>query len=175
MDGGDVEDVVIEKATIERAHCPIFLRIGSRGRLMPGASPAGIGHLRRILIQDITGGENFRQGSFIPGIAGGLIEDVLIRRVDLVMAGGGTAGMAAAKIPEDAKGYPDAHQFARDGLPAYGFFLRHAQRIRFDQIRVTPSAPDFRPFLRRDVDVQEAFLDGVPLESPRGSVLPEAK
>ncbi len=164
VDGGDVEDIVIEHCTIERADCPIFLRIGSRGRVMPGMPPAKIGKLQRILIQDITGGDNFRQGSMISGIDGGLIEDVVLQRIDLSMMGGGTPEMAAAKVTEDPKGYPDAHQFSRSGLPSYGFFLRHAQRLHFRQVRVTPVAPDARPFFVVDPSVQASSRDGESLE-----------
>ena len=166
VDGGDVEDMVIENCTIERTDCPIFLRIGSRGRLMPGMPPAKIGKLRRILIQDITGGANFRQGSMISGIDGHVIEDVVLQRINLTMAGGGTPEMAAAPVNEDAKGYPDAHQFSRSGLPSYGVFLRHAQRIHLRQVRVTPIAPDARPFLKVDATVIASSHDGVLLEVP---------
>ncbi len=169
VDGGDVEDIVIEKCVIERTQCPIFMRIGSRGRLMPGMPPAGIGSLRRILVQDISGRNNFRQGSFISGIEGGMIQDVLIRRVDLHMEGGGTDAMASSVVAEDEKGYPDAHQFSQSGLPSFGFFLRHAQRIRFNQVRVTPTVADARPSMQVGSNVAEITLDGIPLAMPPAS------
>ena len=166
VDGGDVEDIVIEKCAIERSRCPIFIRIGSRGRLMPNMPPAKIGALRRILIEDITGLGNFKQGSFISGIAGGLIEDVLIRRVDLGMEGGGTAEMGSEKVPENNKGYPDAQNFSKNGLPAYGFYVRHAQRVRFESIRATPATAEARPLMFADINAKEVTLDGT-LLAPR--------
>lgn len=172
VDGGDVEDIFIEKCVIERARCPIFLRIGSRGRLMPGMPPAKVGALRRVLIEDVTGQGNFRQGSLITGIAGGLIEDVLIRRIDLGMMGGGTEAMVSAKVGEDEKGYPDAQQYSRGGLPAYGFFVRHAQRVRFEQIRVTPVVEDARPLMVADVGVKEVTVDGAAI-TPRPATVPK--
>jgi polygalacturonase len=166
VDGGDVEDILIEDCVIERSRCPIFLRIGSRGRLMPDMPPAKIGALRRIVIEDITGQGNFRQGSFISGIADGMIEDVVIRRVDLGMEGGGTAEMAAAEVKDNEKGYPDAHQFSVKGLPAHGFYLRHAQRVRFEDVRVTPSAADARPLIAVGPNTRDLLLDERPLVSP---------
>jgi polygalacturonase len=160
VDGGDVEDILIEKCTIERARCPIFLRIGSRGRLMPEMPPAKIGALRRIIIEDITGEGNFAQGSLVSGITGGVIEDVVIRRIALGMVGGGTPSMVKAMVKEDEKGYPDAQSFSRVGLPAYGFYVRHAQRVSLAEIKVTPAKPDARPQISAGPDVRSLTLDG---------------
>lgn len=165
VDGGDVEDVLIEKCVIERSRCPIFLRIGSRGRLMPEMPTAKIGALRRIVIEDITGQGNLRQGSLIAGIEGGMIEDVVIRRVNIGMAGGGTRKMAAAKVKEEDKGYPDAQRFSRNGLPAYGFYVRHAQRVRFEEIRVTPASAEARPMMASGRNIKDVFFDGSALDS----------
>ena len=164
VDGGNVEDVLISGAVITDARAPIFLRVGRRGRLLPGMAPAGIGALRRIVIEDVTGAPNLRQGSFISGIAGGLIEDIVIRRVRLGMIGGGTSAMAAAIVPADETGYPDAHQFAVDGLPAHGFYLRHAQRVFFEDIHVEPTAADARPLFASGGHATDIFLDGKPLQ-----------
>jgi hypothetical protein len=89
-----------------------------------------------------------------------LIEDVLIRRVNLGMQGGGTAKMVSDKVPENEKGYPDAQKFSRNGLPAYGFYVRHAQRVRFEQVRVTPIVADARPFMVAAINVNKVTLDG---------------
>lgn len=173
VDGGDVEDILISGAVIERARCPVFLRVGSRGRLMPGMPPAKIGALRRVVIENLTGGGNFRQGSLLSGIPGGLVEDVVIRRVDLSMQGGGTAEMAAAPVVEKERGYPDAQGYSRTGLPSYGFYVRHARRIRFSNIKVTPAAPEARPLFADGGDTAEILLDGRPLPSaPAPPALP---
>ncbi len=163
VDGGDVEDILIEKCVIERTRSPIFLRIGSRGRLLPGMPPAKIGALRRIVIEDITGQDNFRQGSSISGINGGMIEDVVIRRVNIGMVGGGTEQMVNGKVPENEKGYPDAQGYSRNGLPSFGFYVRHAQRIQFEKIVVTPAKPDARPLMAAGKNVKDITLDGSPI------------
>lgn len=155
--------MLISGATIERSRAPIFLRVGSRGRLMPGMPPAKVGALRRIVIERIRGNDNRRQGSFISGIAGGLVEDVVIRRLALGMEGGGAAEMARASVNENEKGYPDAHQFSKTGLPAFGFFVRHARRIQFDDVKVTPALPDARPLLADGGHTAEILVDGQPV------------
>jgi polygalacturonase len=163
VDGGDVEDILIEKCVVEQSRCPIFIRIGSRGRLMPDMPPAKIGLLQRIIIEDITGNNNFRQGSFISGIDGAPVKDVVIRRVNIGMEGGGTADLVSAKIREDEKGYPDAHRFSVKGLPSYGFYIRHAERVRLENIVVTPAKPDLRPFIAVGPKTVEVTLDGKPV------------
>ena len=163
VDGGIVEDILIENVSIEQSRSPIFLRVGNRGRLMPDMPTAPIGKLRRVIIENVTGKDNFRQGSLITGIKTGLVEDVVIRNVDLEMEGGGTDKMAAAKVKEKEGGYPDAHQFSRKGLPAYGFWIRHAREIYFYNIKVTPTNPDARPSFGTGGNIEQIYLDGRPL------------
>ena len=166
VDGGDVEDIVIRDVTIDRTRAPIFMRVGSRGRLMPGMPEAPIGIFRRVIIENVTGEDNFRQGSLITGIRNGLIEDVVIRNVNLGMEGGGTEDMASAAIPESERRYPDAGKFSPQGLPSYGFWIRHARNIHFENIRVTPSRPDVRPVFAVGGNTENLYLDGQPLPLP---------
>lgn len=160
VDGGDVEDILVENVTIERVECPIFIRVGHRGRLMPGMPPAPIGKLKRILIENVKGKDNGAQGSFISGIENGLVEDVVIRNVDLIMKGG--VDKQPMHVRENVKGYPDAHQF-ENPLPAYGFWIRHARRIHLYDIKVTPEHADVRPAFATGGNTKDLYLDGSPL------------
>ncbi len=159
VDGGTVEDILISDAVIEGARCPVFLRVGSRGRLMPGMPAAPIGLLRRILIENISGIGNLRQGSFISGIKHGTIEDVVIRNYKVGMEGGGTSEMMQASVAESEKGYPDAHQFSVKGLPAFGFYIRHARRIDFHDAKIVSAASDARPAFVLGAGAQDVRLD----------------
>jgi polygalacturonase len=167
VDGGSVEDILITGVTIERSRAPIFMRIGERSRLMPGMPKVPAGPLRRVIIEDVTGTGNHRQGSLITGLVTptAMIEDVIIRRVNLGMAGGGTADMITAPVSDNKTGYPDAHQFSAKGLPAYGFYVRSAKRVHFEDITVTPAAPDARPFFATADPVEDITLDGRPLDA----------
>jgi len=47
--------------------------------------------------------------------------------------------------------YPEAFMFNRRPLPAYGFYVRHADRVTFENVTVTPRSPDARkPFVFDD-------------------------
>ena len=165
VDGGDVEDIWISQVTIDRVEDPIFLRVGRRSRLMPGMPAAPPGKFRRVLIENVTGASNGTTGSFISGIKDGRVEDVVIRDVNLGVRGGVTKWPAV--VPEDETGYPDAMRFNRQkGLPAYGFWIRHARGIHLENIKVTPEKPDTRPLFGTDVDVDEFFVDGRTIAAP---------
>jgi polygalacturonase len=160
VDGGDVEDILITNATINRASCPIFLRVGARGRLMPGMPQARIGKFRRVVIEDVKGSDNGGQGSFISGIEDGLVEDVVIRNVNLAMSGGVKA--QPKHVREDIRGYPDAHQF-ENPLPAFGFWIRHARNIHFYNITVTPAKSDARPLFATGGNTKDLYFDARPI------------
>jgi hypothetical protein len=166
VDGGAIEDIVIHDVTIDESRCPIFLRIGERSRLLPGMPHKPAGPLRRILIEDVKGSKNLRQGNFISGLGKpqAFIEDVTIRRVKLAMEGGGTGEMIAAPVNDDQWSYPDAHQFSQKGLPSHGFYVRSARRVTFEDIEITPAAPDARPLFFLAEPVEDITADGRKLE-----------
>ncbi len=167
VDGGAVEDILIEDVVIERSRAPIYLRIGERSRLLPGMPKVPAGPLRRIIIEDVTGTANHRQGSFISGLGKPqhFVEDVVIRRVNLGMEGGGTSDMITAPVNDSQWAYPDAHQFSPKGLPSYGFYVRSAKRVHFEDVTVTPAKPDARPLFATAAPVANITLDGRPLEA----------
>lgn len=58
---------------------------------------------------------------------------------------------AAVRIPEKDGVYPEAFMSDRKPLPAYGFYVRHADRVKFENVTVMPCSPDARkPFVFDD-------------------------
>ena len=160
VDGGNVEDILISNIIINQARCPIFLRIGNRGRVINGVEKPVPGNLKHIVIHDVRGNHNFRQGSFISGITDHPIKDIIIRNMDISMIGGGTAEMANSTVVEDDGGYPDAHEFSKPGLPSYGFYIRHAKNIILDNVNISPVMTDNRPVFKSGGDIQNIFING---------------
>jgi len=160
VDGGDVDHIYIHDVQINQSRCPIFIRIGKRGRVMPGVQKPNPGNLKMVLIQNVTGKRNFKQGSFISGISGQRVEDIIIRNYKLKMEGGGSPEMAKAKVTEDEYGYPDAHQFSVKGLPAYGFYVRHAKNVSFDSVEIEPVKTDLRPEFISGGDTENILVNG---------------
>jgi len=157
VDGGNVENIYISDVTINQSRCPVFLRIGNRLRVMNGLPKPSVGYLKKVLIQNVGGEKNAKQGSFISGISIKLIEDVIIRNYKINMEGGGDSIMTGIPVPENEGGYPDAHQFSVNGLPSYGFYVRHAKNISFENVIITPVKPDCRPCYINGGNVENTF------------------
>lgn len=145
VDGGDVENIFIQNVDISHSRCPVFMYIGDRGRTISKQKPS-IGCLRNVQILNVTGKDNGIQGSLITGIPEKSIENVKIQNVRLETAGGGTDNLRNVKVPLRTK-YPDAQSYRRGGLPAYGFYIRHAVGVQLENVSVIPAKTDKREMI----------------------------
>ncbi len=148
VDGGNLQDVTISNITMRNVQMPIFMRLGARMR-----GPAGIpvGTLSRVSISDVIAhNADPRYPSTIAGIPGHAIEDIRLSNVRHHMLGGLTPADAVANPPELENGYPEPTMFGT--LPAFGFFIRHANGITLDNVEVRYENQDTRTaFAVRDV------------------------
>lgn len=157
VDGGAAENILVTDVMLDRTESPFCLRLGNRGRVKPDMPKPAPGKLRRIAFENISGSGHGRRGSIISGIPGAKVEDVIFRNIKLTIAGGGKEVDASRVVPESIEAYPDAFSFGKT-VPAYGFWMRHADRITFENVEVTPVEPDMRPQFTRDVDT--AAIEG---------------
>jgi polygalacturonase len=160
VDGGKVENILVSNIQINRARCPIFLRIGNRLRVMPNASVKDVGYLKNIIIENVSGENNFKQGSLISGIKNHPVKDVIINNYKIKMEGGGDSTMITNEVPEKEGGYPDAQNFLKQGLPSYGFYVRYAENININNAEIFPLKPDFRPAIFVGKGVKELIFNG---------------
>ena len=130
---------------------------------MPKPAP---GKLRRLVFENIHGGGNGRRGSIISGIPGAKVEDVVFRNIQLTTAGGGTKDDAGRAVPEIVDAYPDAFSFGKT-VPAFGFWMRHANRIAFGNVDISAGKADARPAFVQSVDTDGITLDHQSLGSRR--------
>ena len=79
------------------------------------------------------------------------------------MIGGGSAEMINQPVAEDEKGYPDAQEFSREGLPAYGFYIRHARNITLKNVKITPDTEDQRPAFKSGGNIENVIINGIPI------------
>ena len=163
VDGGYLEDVSITNITMrDILTAPIFIRLGSRQRA-PEGTP--IGGVRRVNISNVViSCVEPKYASIIAGLAGHDIEDVKLSNIRIHYNGGGTKVDAVREIPENEKSYPEPSMFGV--TPAYGFFIRHARGITFDNVEVTFDADDARPaFVLDDVKNIEFFKTNAQLSA----------
>ncbi|HEV7396381.1 MAG TPA: glycoside hydrolase family 28 protein [Pyrinomonadaceae bacterium] len=155
VDGGLLEDVTITNITMrDIKNSPIFLRLGSRLRGPKGVS---IGELRRVNISEVVVyNADPRYASIISGIPGHEIEDVRLSNIRIYYQGGGTRAQSELQPPEREANYPEPSMFGE--IPAYGFFIRHANNVSLSNVVVSYLQEDQRPaFVLNHVQTAEFF------------------
>ncbi len=181
VDGGFVEDVVVDSLWSYNTGNVIFLRIGER-------RPPRKGRLENIVISNLyaevpatkaDAGYNYEgpvedlprniSPSIIVGMPDVKIRNVVLRNVEIHYPGGGDPMYARVgldeldNIPEMAASYPEFSMFKE--LPAWGFYIRHAEEITFDNVRLVCSKKDYRVAVVLD-DVHNATLKTLVVDDP---------
>lgn len=141
VDGGYIEDIVISNITMrDITTAPIFIRLGKRQRAPEGTPVAKV---KRIIIDNVTvSGAHHEYSSIIAGLAESPVEDVRLSNIRIHYNGGGTKTDSERTIPENERNYPEPSMFGV--TPAYGFYVRHAKGITFDNVKVTYEKPEGR-------------------------------
>ena len=159
VDGGTLDHVVISNLTIRGVTVPIFMRLGNRARIYEeDQSKPSVGKFSNVIVSNIIAAECSQVGCSITGLPGHAIENVTLGNIQLSFEGGGTKDDALLDIPEKPASYPESTMFGT--LPAYGFFCRHVRGLRFHNLRLETSTPDYRHAIVFD-DVNDAVIDSI--------------
>ena len=131
------------------------------------------GQLRNILFQNIRArvpADNIKSCISITGAGAARPREITFSNLDVSFPGGGTAVEAARRIvPDLERDYPECYIFGV--LPAYAFYVHHADRITLDNVRFQLEAKDLRPAIVCD-DVEEFDVAGLKAEgNPRAESL----
>jgi len=158
VDGSNLEDITITNITMrDIGNAPIFLRLGKR---MRGPEGVPVGNLRRIIISNVVVYNSVPKHSvMIMGLTEKHIEDILLDNIKIYYKGGGTKEQAEIIPAESETEYPEPDRFGI--MPAYGFFIRHVNGIKMNNIYVSYLNDDKRPpFILNDVKKAEFnFID----------------
>jgi polygalacturonase len=166
VDGALLEDVSITNITMrDVVNAPIFLRLGAR---MRGPEGTEVGALRRVTISDIrvyNADSDF--GCIVSGVPGHNIEDVQLNNIRIYYRQMDSAqSRIPVVVPENEKDYPEP---ARMGvMPAYGFFIRHAGNIQFNNVEVSFTGNEIRPAFVID-DVKGISFSHVKMQTAPGA------
>ena len=188
VDGASIEDVEIDGLKSIHTGNPIFIRTGSR---RPGENP----YMKDIVIKNVYAEVPFEKPdagymyegpvedlprnvcpSGIQGIPGMPIQNITLENVEIVYPGKADANYAfrgASKaeleaIPELEKSYPEFSNWKE--LPAWGFYIRHAEGVNFKNVVITVNGEDYRPAIVAD-DVNGLNFKGVQIfqeNTPKG-------
>lgn len=143
----------------------ILVRLGARNRTYREAVEVKKGSLKNVMFSQIQGTRISSLGNAITGIPGQVIENVVLRDINLEFTGGGTAADAKRNVPENVGGYPGVKLFGT--LPAYGFFVRHVKGIVMENVRLSCAEADHRPAIVCD-DVDELAIAGLKASTQSG-------
>lgn len=159
VDGAIIDGVNIDGVTATNTGNPIFIRLGNR--------KGKAGELRNITIRNVKCQVPFTRPdaqfairnpepnvihnpypSVIAGIPSAHIKNVTLENIDITYPGGASKAMGyipdfrQKNIPEKENNYPEHNMFGE--LPAWGFYLRHVDGIKFSNVNIRTSQPDFR-------------------------------
>jgi polygalacturonase len=170
VDGGTLEDIDIRNIKATNTGNALVIRLGHRNQ----KAPAGI--LRRVYIGnvkvDVPAGKPDAgypmEGplvmvphnvfpSSVTGIPGSRVEGITLENITINYAGGAKKKVAyfgidtLEKVPERIPDYPEFSMFGE--LPAWGFYIRHADGIKIKNMVLTCKGADYRPaFIADDVN-----------------------
>lgn len=137
VDGGSIEDVVISDIEMgEGINTPIFVRLARRKQPAAGRSS----YMRNVTIERIkmTSPSCCAIANAIAGVPGLRPQNIVIRDVELKMLGGGTRKEAAEVYTDEReRAFPMPYALFKSMLPAYGFYVRHADGVRFENVRIS--------------------------------------
>ena len=184
VDGGEIENIVVDGVRSINTGNVIFLRIGDRWS--KGKKP----YMKNITISNVyaevpfgkpDAGYNYEgpvedlprniSPASIVGLPDYKIQNVTLKNIEIVYPGAGNPlyakrGLTPAEldsIPEMRTAYPEFSQFKE--LPAWGIYVRHAEGITFDNVTFTVLKKDYRPSIVID-DVQGATFKEMTFNEP---------
>jgi hypothetical protein len=191
VDGGVMENVLVSHIKITNTSSAIFVRLGHRNTKGEVGKIHGV--TIRDVAAEIPDRPKELMDKFpdkaraykpvtlvtssITGQPGHPVQDVTLENISLIFGGIGSSPkfhptnvdqhkelswQKLAEVPECSDGYPDAHRFGI--LPAWGFYCRHAEGIKFKNVTLRVQSQDYRPALVCD-DVQRLELDGFQVQS----------
>ena len=164
VDGGLVENIVVDSIRSINTGNVIFLRVGERWS--QGKKPS----MKNIRISNVyaevpptkpDAGYNYEgpvednPRNISPAILFGLpdykIEEVVLKNIEIVYPGGGnplyayrgTSQAELDSIPDMRARYPEFSQWKE--LPAWGFYVRHIDGLVLDNVRLVAEKKDYRP------------------------------
>ena len=181
VDGGIVENVIVDSLRSINTGNPIYLRIGERragkkGKMsniaisnvyaeVPATKPDA-GYNYEGPVEDMP--RNISPSSIV-GMPDAIIQNVTLKNIEIHYPGGGKTEFAKVgldeldKVPEMAASYPEFSQFKE--LPAWGFYVRHAKGVTFENVSIFCGRSDYRTAIVLD-DAPETRIISLKVTEP---------
>lgn len=141
VDGAVIESVTVRNCRVTHAAQVISLILGQR-RNPAGKPVRPAGTMAHITFENLTADNGARPiACLVSGAPGCMIQDVRFIGLNLQFPGGVAA---MPETPAEYRGdYPEGTRFG--DLPAYAFYVRHADGVTFSGCHFSTAKPDARP------------------------------
>ena len=149
VDGGRVEDIVVDGLTGYGYQVPLFVRGGNRPTL--NRLPHGNQYVfRNVTIRNVKAEGADPTANSISGVERMPVENVVLENIDIVCRGAGEKASEQAKampVPDVSKCYPECMMFRPSILPAYGLYADHVEGLKLVNVRfrIKEGTRDVRP------------------------------
>ena len=154
VDGARAEGITFRNISVEAAATPLFIRGGTRYGRAYGAMgvdlciPMGDARLlKNVTIENVKARATSFTACSITGTSGIRPSGIILRNVEISVPGAGEAGRAeiGRPVPEKESAYPESNMFDGRMLPAYGLYIRHADGVRLENVRIDVRGREVRP------------------------------
>jgi polygalacturonase len=178
VDGAFLENINIQNVTAKNTGNAILLRLGHRNKDERYSS------LQHVFIAHVKAEIPFGKPDIgypmegpppkvpphnlvpasITGLPGHPVKDVTLEDIEIIYGGSSDKTVAFVgmesleKVTENEAGYPEFTMFGE--LPAWGFYVRHVENIKFSNLKLSYKEADFRPAMVFD-DVKGLKLNDV--------------
>jgi polygalacturonase len=143
VDGADISNIHFRNITLHQVGSPVFILLGDRGTT-PADDVHKVGSIDGVTFENVTADATHTWGSAISGTTTGgttyRLKNLSFTNVQVTGKGG--LATVPADPPEYAGQYPDPNLWG--DLPAFGYFIRHADGVTFTGSSATPSPADAR-------------------------------
>ena len=176
VDGASIENIYVHDIHAVNTGNPVFIRLGQRAGNRKGSIDNVV--IRNLYCQVPFGKPDEAYDlrgpgldvifnpipSSITGIPGNRIGKVTLEDIEIEYPGRATKGQAyiplwrIQDVPEQIEKYPEFSMFGE--LPAYGFYIRHAENIIFKNVKMRLKESDYRPAIVMD-DVENAVMEDI--------------
>ncbi len=181
VDGGVIENVLVDKINSVNTGNAIFIRLGDRNKTRDAGVLKNV-TIKNMKVQvafgrpdsdyEIRGPElPFFHNTFpssITGIPNHPVENLTLENIEIIYPGRGNDGLANMplsrldSVPEYAAAYPEFSMFGE--LPAWGFYVRHVDGLTMKNIKLSISSSDYRPAIvfddAKNLNIQKMNIDG---------------
>lgn len=144
VDGATVRRINISNIILNNIkRAAIFIRLHQRNTLYGAYTYSNKPILKDIMINNIQGSRLSSLGCSVTGIKDFKVENLNFNNINMEFDGLESSQIVPKQVPELPNGYPKGDMFGI--LPSFGFYVRNAKDIRFNNVDLKSLNPDARP------------------------------